>query len=87
MSARPAHKLVLVQWRDAVGGNRSGWKDLADMTPRLDLVSSVGWLLHKNRRSITICPNISGHQGDGDFSIPRAWIQRMVVLRETTEAP
>ena len=85
MAADP--KLVLCVWKDAVGGGRTGWRDLAEMKPRLDAVQSVGWLLHKDRKCVTICPNISGHQGDGEISIPRAWIQKLVVLKETSEAP
>lgn len=80
-------KLVLCVWRDAVGGNKSGWREIADMKPRLDIVESVGFLLHKDRRAVTICPNISGHQGDGEITVPRAWIQKLVVLKETTEVP
>jgi hypothetical protein len=76
------YPLVLVEWEDATGGNRSGWREIADMKPRLDLVRSVGWLIHKDRRSVTICPNISVTQGDADLSVPRKWIKRMVKLTE-----
>ena len=79
--------LVLVEWRDAVGGNKAGWRQLDDMVPRTDIVQSVGWLIHKDRKIVTVVPHLSGTQGDGELSVPRAWIQKLVVLKETSEAP
>jgi hypothetical protein len=77
------YPLVLVEWEDATGGNRTGgWREIADMRPRLDPVRSVGWLIHRDRKSVTILPNISVTQGDADLTIPRRWIKRLVALKE-----
>jgi hypothetical protein len=68
-------KLVLVNWHDAAGGNKSGWRNLESMkSDTLHPVQSVGFLLRKTDELVTVVPHVSGEQGDGEIDIPCSWI-------------
>ena len=73
-------KLVLVNWLDAAGGNRDGWRPLVAMTGMSSHACvSVGFLLHQDDDRIVVVPHVSGEQGDGEIVIPRSWLDRVVV--------
>lgn len=73
--------LVLVNWRDAAGGNRSGWRTLESMKgDGLHACQSVGFLLRRTDEFITVVPHVSLDQGDGEISIPAAWVTSVVEL-------
>lgn len=73
-------KLVLVNWVDAAGGNKSGWRNLESMkNDTLHPVQSVGFLLRKTDELITVVPHVSGDQGDGEIDIPLSWIVGSII--------
>ena len=66
--------LLLVVWRDAIS-NHAGWEKLdtiATQTPAT--VRSVGWLLRRTKRHITLVASIVGDEGSSDATIPTGWI-------------
>ncbi|MBM3597360.1 MAG: hypothetical protein FJX35_04050 [Alphaproteobacteria bacterium] len=77
-------RLVLVEWLDAAGGSRSGWKPIADMGRDLPArCRSVGWVVHEDERLIVLVPHLARDgDGDGEIVIPRDWMQRTIELVE-----
>jgi hypothetical protein len=76
-------KLVLVNWNDAAGGNKTGWRTLDSMKgDGLHAVQSVGFLLRKTDELVTVVPHVSGEQGDGEIDIPCSWIVGSIVELE-----
>ena len=75
--------VVLVNWLDAAGGIREGWRSTRKMA-RLKPAKcqSVGFLLKKTRRAIVVCPHLC-HDGDGDgeIVIPRGWVTSIKRLK------
>lgn len=66
--------LLLVQWYDATS-NHSGWEKIdtiAKQTP--PVVRSVGWLIRRTKRHITLVASIVGDEGSSDVTIPASWI-------------
>lgn len=79
-------KIVLVEWLDAHGGNRTGWKDLKEIASAMPAKGkSVGWMVKETEHHIVICPHFVGEdtelQGDGEMSIPKSWVKAIKVLR------
>jgi hypothetical protein len=73
-------KLVLVNWNDAAGGNKTGWRTLDSMKgDGLHAVQSVGFLLRKTDELVTVVPHVSGERGDGEIDIPCSWIVGSIV--------
>lgn len=73
-------KLVLVNWHDAAGGNKSGWRSLDSMkNDTLHPVMSVGFLLRQTSELVTVVPHVSGDQGDGEIDIPTSWIVGSII--------
>jgi hypothetical protein len=80
-------RLVLVEWVDASGGIRSGWRPLAEIkkTSAPMPALSVGWIIRDDEDCVTVCPHRVGEdhdQGDGELAIPKSWVIRMVDLIE-----
>ena len=68
-------KLLVVEWEDAFGGVRQGWRALKDMTDGPVKSLSVGWVLRETLDCITLVPHLSGtDEGDGEINIPAQWI-------------
>ena len=68
--------LLLVEWHDAAS-NHSGWEKLttiAKQTP--PVVRSVGWLVKRTKRHLTLVASIVGDEGSSDVTIPTGWIIR-----------
>jgi len=80
-------RIVRVDWLDAHGGTRRGWR------PRGDLVKlapahavAIGVLLRDDASFVVVCPHLVGDErgldpadperleGDGEIAIPRGWI-------------
>lgn len=62
--------LLLIKWVDAAS-HHSGWEKLtaiAQQTP--PVVYTVGWLLKRTKRHITVVASIVGDEGSGDVTIP-----------------
>ncbi len=84
-------RLVLIEWVDSAHGS-SGWAPLADCTPELLTVRSVGWLLHDTSECKVIVPHVcepgAGSrietQGRGDMTIPNACIVKLYDLIDPT---
>lgn len=82
------YPLVLIEWEDSVGG-RSGWKPIADEPKETIIATSVGYLVHKDKKSHVIFSHVYYLQeeeyeaiGQGDMRIPTSAIKRVVNLRE-----
>lgn len=77
-------KLVLVEWHDATGGVRGGWKSVAELVKdKARQCRSVGWLAHEDNACVVIVPHTTDDgDGDGEITIPRDWCQRIVDLVE-----
>lgn len=87
-------KIVRIDWLDAHGGNRGGWKDVKDAAQTETLPAlSVGVVLRETKRTIVVCPHfVSGaadkpvdtstSQADGEIAIPKKWIKALTVLGE-----
>lgn len=80
-------KLVMVEWKDASGGIRFGWRSLAEMkkSAKPTHAVSVGFLISSDDDCVTVCPHVVGEdldQGDGELAIPKSWIVRIVDLVE-----
>ena len=66
--------LLLVKWIDAAS-HHAGWEKLdtiAQQTP--PIVYTVGWLLKRTKRHITVVASIVGDEGSGDVTIPTGMI-------------
>jgi hypothetical protein len=77
-------RLVLIEWLDATGGTRAGWKPVADMKRDLPhKCRSVGWIIHEDDDRVVIVPHMTGDgDGDGELTIPRDWQQSVLELTE-----
>jgi hypothetical protein len=82
-------KLVLVSWMDSHSGR--GWRDLDDLRTITEALEcrSVGWVLRKTKKAITLLPHLAGEkngrivlQACGDMTIPRKAITRITVIKE-----
>ena len=83
-------KLVLVRWRDARGGVTDGWRHIAREIAGLKVwhAESVGWVAHEDNDRLVVVPHRAGdglEDGDGEISIPRAWIESVTELVEKRE--
>lgn len=76
-------RLVLVEWVDAYGGGRYGWRPLDSMADKPAPCTSVGYLLRHTKEEIVIVPHLQEETwGDGEIAIPTGWVKRIVDLRE-----
>lgn len=67
-------KLMVIEWEDASGGMRQGWRQLSDMPCKAQKAISVGWVIQDSLQATTIVPHVSGNEGDGEITIPAGWI-------------
>lgn len=85
-------KLVRVDWMDAFGGVREGWRGIADVRDRKTTPAiSVGYLAKEGPDKIVIIPHfVSADEkdvdfttcsADGEISIPLDWVRSIVELR------
>lgn len=78
-------RLVLIRWKDAMGGVRAGWRDIKTMTaPPADCLS-VGWLLLDEETHVKIVPHIAlgdPTEGDAELAIPKVWVAEITDLIE-----
>jgi hypothetical protein len=83
-------KIVRVDWVDAVGGVRLGWRPVSKCkADNTTLCVSIGVLIERTKEAIVVLPHIchiasSGvpewAQGDGEIAIPSSWVKRVKVL-------
>ena len=73
--------VVEVKWRDAC--SRGGWRDVSHTHHDRPLcVTSVGYLLHKDKRRVTLALSLAANDDVGDtLTVPRSWILRVRTLR------
>lgn len=85
-------KLVRVDWMDAFGGVREGWRGIADVRDRKTTPAiSIGFLAKETDEKIVILPhlvsadenpvNYETCSGDGELAIPKAWVTSIVELK------
>lgn len=72
-------RIVRVEWLDATGGTRIGWRPLKALLEPPEEAVSVGFLLREDD-VIILVPHISGPEGDGEIAIPTAWVKSIVDL-------
>lgn len=87
-------KIVRIDWLDAHGGNRGGWKEVKEAAKTETLPAlSIGVVLRETKRTIVVCPhfvsagpnvpvNTVDSQADGEIAIPRKWIKSITELGE-----
>lgn len=86
-------RLVLIEWNDAEGGVRVGWRPVAQMSSATTPCKSVGWLKEAgdpgyDEEVLIIIPHLGDHEnkdgvlGDGELRIPAGWPVRIVDLIE-----
>lgn len=80
-------KLAFVEWRDASGlpDRLQGWTALDDIRGhcRPVVIRSVGWIVADEPQRLVIVPNLTDDgYGESPTAIPRAWIRRIVRLKE-----
>ncbi len=86
--SKPLHHqypLVMVQWADAMGGHRQGWRSLSSITPEVSMVTTIGFLLWETESILCVCPNIATAEGvepdaDGEMNIPVNWVREIRYL-------
>ena len=76
----PPRTLVLVKWRDAMGGTRGGWRPMGTMHAPLADCESVGWVAEHDTEKIVVVPHVAGDDGDGEIAIPTPWVQKITLL-------
>lgn len=78
-------KLVYVEWEDSYGCS-SRWEPIDGVKPEAVITQSVGWLIHRDKKTAVIVPHIvtvgNEKQGCGDMTIPTACIRRMVPINQ-----
>ena len=72
--------LVLVDWKDAMGGTRSGWRPIDTMHAPTADCQSVGWVVENTAEKIVVVPHKAGDEGDGEIAIPKDWVQKITPL-------
>jgi len=79
-------RLVLVEWLDAEGGIRSGWRPVKDMSREPVPCKSVGWLKDDDDNMLLVIPHLgtagNEHIGDGEIRIPKGWATKITDLIE-----
>jgi hypothetical protein len=77
-----SERLVLIEWEDAQS-THTGWKPVAEAVDAgVALVKSVGWIIADSEKSITVAAHMHGGDCDGDLTIPKGCIKRVVDLVE-----
>jgi hypothetical protein len=85
-------KLVRVDWMDAFGGVREGWRGIEDIKGRATAPAiSIGFLARETDEKVVILPHLISADvnpvdfttcsGDGELVIPKTWIRSIVELR------
>lgn len=79
--------IVLVEWKDAAGGARIGWRPIREVEKQETAICySVGFLLRQTNNEVLIVPHVAtlGDQadGDGELCIPKSWVKKITVLRK-----
>lgn len=78
--ALPKHKLVVVQWIDAV--THGGWKEPEEYAKLTSMhVASVGWVVRDTPTEITIIQTIADTMMTDSITIPKSWVQKIRRIR------
>ena len=85
MTARK-DKIVLVEWLDACGGERRGWRPMKEVQAQEPAkCQSVGFLVRKTKTEVVVCPHLArlgdDVDGDAELAIPRSWVKKIKVLK------
>lgn len=87
-------KIVRVDWLDAHGGARVGWKGLPEAASTQSKPAvSFGAIIKQTKQSLVVCPHfVSGKEGevfvyegadaDGEIAIPKKWVVKVTDLGE-----
>lgn len=73
-------ELVMIEWLDSRRGD--GWVRLDDLDDSVTECRSVGWVVAKDKRSLTLAGHIGRNpeQCCGDLTIPRCAISKITPL-------
>lgn len=74
-------KIVLVEWRDAMHEHH-GWLTHYPVTHTDDVVESLGWLIRKDKLSITIAQSDGMDNLANTLQIPIGMVRKVKTLRE-----
>ena len=75
-------KLLMVTWHDAIHTTH-GWVDSMAFKHIDDLVHSVGWLLRKDKKSITLAQTDGIDSVANPLQIPMKMVQKITSLKGT----
>ena len=73
-------RLVLVTWHDAVHLTH-GWVDSLVFSHKNDYVHTVGWLLRKDKKSLTIAQSDGINTVANTMQIPVQMVERIQTLK------
>lgn len=81
------NELVIVYWRDARGGELTGWKklDSAACITSVD-ATTVGYILSRDEHVTVVAPHVIWSDDgealfcDGEIAIPTSWIDEIYLL-------
>lgn len=73
--------LVLVEWHDAVGGVKQGWRDIDKMETEPQMATSVGFLIRKKGYVLIVPHRSKDNDGDGEIAIQNSWISNIYSLK------
>ncbi len=81
MKIKNKYKLLLVEWEDSALGFQ-GWKIIKKQKHKTIKFTSVGFLTHEDKASITLYPHIDKQRktGTGDITIPKSAIRTISYL-------
>lgn len=69
-------KLVMITWHDAMS-DHAGWKKIDKVSKQQPPVArTVGWVIKRTRRAVTLVSSIVDDECDGDVVIPTGMIIR-----------
>lgn len=72
---------VYIEWAGAVSHPDQRWKPIDSIAQRSPLiVKSLGFLLHEDDEKITIAAHVADDEADGDLTIPRGMVRRLILL-------
>lgn len=74
--------VVAVQWRDAAAVAGGYWSSIADAKAHTPcLVHTVGFLVKRTKKRLTLTQSVHAGGCGGVFSIPADWVQKIEVLQ------
>ncbi|MEM7676986.1 MAG: hypothetical protein AAF449_13360 [Myxococcota bacterium] len=78
-------QLVAIKWVDSHSPSLNAWIDESEIDHSPQIIRTVGWVINKNRTSITVASQITGKgssQVAGVITIPKCCIKKQREIQE-----